>query len=303
MAPVKRDAFTLIELLVSIAIIAVLIALLLPAVQQAREAARRTQCKNNLKQLGLAVHNYHDQFNTIVPLRIGMDHSWTSLLLPQLEQVNLYQHYDFDHPWDDPVNQDAVKTVLSFLHCPSTAVDSNRLADIGVGGLSASPTDYGPTNVVHTSPHWLVPAGTPTRGVIIGHSPGTLSQILDGTSNTIMFIEDAGRPEHWVNGRRGPDNTSNGCHNPDVKGGKVVGSPWASRFNRVPLQGFNKDGVSCFGLCVMNCTNNGEPYSFHSGGVQSAFADGHVRFISESIDAHLFSALITAHGGEVIGEF
>jgi prepilin-type N-terminal cleavage/methylation domain-containing protein/prepilin-type processing-associated H-X9-DG protein len=306
MHTIRRNAFTLIELLVVIAIIAILIALLLcalllPAVQQAREAARRMQCQNNLKQLGLAVHNYHDQFNSIVPARILSRHSWMSLLLPQVEQANVYHTYDFDVPWTAAVNQTAVSTVLPFLHCPSTAANPDYLYTFN-SEFKASTTDYAPTSsVVPGSP--FAPNGK-LRGAIFGTSPGTLSHISDGTSNTTLFVEDGGRPEHWVSKqRRGPNVSNNGCGNFNVANGIVPGAAWALPVNSLPLHGFSYDGLSCQGPCVINCTNNNEPYSFHSGGVQGTFADGHVRFISENIDARLFAALYTSQGGEVAAAF
>ena len=131
----RRPAFTLIELLVSIAIIAVLISLLLPAVQSAREAARRTACRNNLKQIGLALHNYHDQFRVFPPSNTNdveqggwmgdplsrHIHSWASLLLPNLDDGNLYRSIDYNVSCLHPNNRDAASTVVSTYRCPSYA--------------------------------------------------------------------------------------------------------------------------------------------------------------------------------------
>src|SRR5882757_2755439 len=120
----RRRGFTLIELLVVIAIIAVLIALLLPAVQAAREAARRAQCMNNLRQIGLALHNYHDQYNTFPPAYVADAtgkpmHSWRVLLLPQLGEGQLYSEYDFSEPWDGPNNSRLLTRMPRVYACPS----------------------------------------------------------------------------------------------------------------------------------------------------------------------------------------
>ena len=128
----NRFAFTLIELLVVIAIIAILIALLLPAVQQAREAARRTQCKNNLHQLGLALHNYHDEYQCFPPAyTVDPDgkplHSWRTLILPYLEHGPLYATIDLSKPWDDPANKAAYATNIQAYRCPSASFPSALL--------------------------------------------------------------------------------------------------------------------------------------------------------------------------------
>jgi len=292
--------FTLIELLVVIAIIAILVALLLPAVQQAREAARRMSCRNNLKQLALAVHNYHDQFNVVVPQRIQSRHSWMALLLPHVEQSNLYNIYDFNLPWNNSRNQKAIRQFLSVLHCPSTPSDQSYLYDIG-GGRKASGTDYGPTSGVASSPFYRPKRSS--RGAINANSIMRLNTIKDGTANTLLFIEDVGRPQHWVKGRRGPDNSNNGCGNFNVSNGIVKGASWADPNNALPLHGFTYDGLRCPGPCAINCTNNNEAYSFHTGGIVAAFADGHVQMLSENIDYSLYAELITARGGEVLGDF
>lgn len=295
----RAPGFTLIELLVSIAIIAVLIALLLPAVQQAREAARRTSCRNKLKQLSLAVHNYHDLFNVVVPQRILQQHSWMALLLPHVEKSSVYNSYDFNVPWDHADNQDAVSALLSVLHCPSSPANASYLYDLG-NGKKASTTDYGPTSGF--APNQWSGSASDRTGAISQNTRGLMT-ITDGTSNTLLFVEDVGRPQHWVAGARGPATAINACPNFDVRNGLVLGAAWASPRNALPLHGFTSDGLQCPGPCAINCTNNNEAYSFHTGGMLVTFADGHARFLSENIAYQVYVHLITARGGEVLGEF
>lgn len=172
-----RSGFTLIELLVVILIIGILIALLLPATRSAREPARRSQCKNYLKQIGLALHNYHDQFKSFPPAwttdasgrRL---HSWRTLILPYLEQAELYKTIDFTKAWDDPVNAEAAKHLLDVYQCPSTTPDGNKTVYMAIVG-----------------PHAFL---TPEKS-------RTHSDIVDGASNTVAIVEvPAEQGVHWM---------------------------------------------------------------------------------------------------------
>jgi prepilin-type N-terminal cleavage/methylation domain-containing protein len=226
-----RRGFTLIELLVVIAIIAVLIALLLPAVQQAREAARRTQCRNNLKQIGIAIHTYHDAHRMFpsmdTPMTVGGSGnnfpyckmgSWTTLLLPELEQNNIYRQLDFNNAWDDTPNINFLTTVLPFFICPSAGTPDrivyNRIAHsvpgqvsgvmhyaaskglndswcVGRLGGNTTPNPPGPNAGFTHGPVKSTHAGAFGRSV-----PCRIRDITDGTTNTFLVGEGAGGP-NW----------------------------------------------------------------------------------------------------------
>jgi prepilin-type processing-associated H-X9-DG protein len=127
-----------------------------------------------------------------------------------------------------------------------------------------------------------------------------VANIRDGTSNTMLILEDAGRPEFWIRKGLGPDENYPGCANADVTNGRVPGAGWAHVGSPFPLHGFTNDGLSCPGPCAINCTNNNEAFSFHPGGVNAVFADGGVRFLSETMKIQTYAALITRAGREVI---
>ncbi len=175
----QKKGLTLIHLLVVLAILGVLVAFLLPAQRNARGAARRTQCKNNLKQIGLALHNYHDTYQAFPPAFTVDEngkplHSWRTLILPFVDQVSLYNKIDLSKPWDDPANAEAFKTRISAYQCPS------------------SPTDVLPT---HTTYMAVVTANSCFRPT----EPRVMSEISDDRGKTIMVIEvDTDQAVHWM---------------------------------------------------------------------------------------------------------
>lgn len=313
-----RRGFTLIELLVVIAIIAVLIALLLPAVQQAREAARRTQCKNNLKQIGLALHNYADT-HRIFPLETYSEArddgslyfgSWIPQTLAFFEQAGLANLYNHDYSFFDDPNRAAIETRLSLFECPSTPGGTQMTETLRVhtsGGWQiltdrgAFTSDYAAQRGVHSGTYPLyVPGGTSpsNEGIFGGGGTGTrFGNITDGTTNTILVHESAGRTE-WLRRDR-VNNTL--VRNPPEFGGWF--DYWAGPCAGW-MYGFEDDGVTTRGPRFINASNKwANPFSFHTGGVNVAMADGSVRFLSDTINNQIFMAICTDAGGEVVGEF
>jgi prepilin-type N-terminal cleavage/methylation domain-containing protein/prepilin-type processing-associated H-X9-DG protein len=292
----SRRGFTLIELLVVIAIIGVLIALLLPAVQKVREAANRMSCSNNLKQMGLALHNYHDPNGCFPPGQTDnhpRKHIWTPWILPYIEQDNLLRGYHFDVHFYYPENQDVIKQTIKIMLCPSAPVRLHVTYDDRPVGFvwETALSDYGALgNVDEMLAPDIIPGPIPPKpngawGVDMSFR---LADFTDGTSTTIMVTELAGRPTHYI---RGPQAAADGAH--------VYGAGWADWDNGFQLHGTTPEGVSP-GPCTVNCNNNKGIFSFHAGGANVLYADGSVRFMRETINIATLAALVTRAGGEVI---
>jgi prepilin-type N-terminal cleavage/methylation domain-containing protein/prepilin-type processing-associated H-X9-DG protein len=366
----SRPGFTLIELLVVIAIIAILIGLLLPAVQKVREAAARMTCSNNLKQIGLAVHNYESAYGKLPhpgqcdstggAATSYMTQSTATLLLPYIEQENVFRLMDQTvngfatynglngvviHPkaigavYNDPapayVNTVlAAKTKIKTYVCPSTPVSPERndpllfgafdymfvaVSDIEDGRVG-TPAASDPIGTRPTSSARRV--AVTEQGMLTCGEGRTIVGVADGTTNTILCIEDAGRahptagtfaslstrpspissdPVAWSGGTAGgrrmyawadPDAVTNGISGPSNSTG--------DRTAKINNKSTPVGGPADCRWTLNNCGPNDEPFSFHTGGVNCVMGDGSVRFMRDSISALTLKWLAGASDGQVI---
>jgi prepilin-type N-terminal cleavage/methylation domain-containing protein/prepilin-type processing-associated H-X9-DG protein len=306
-----KAAFTLVELLVVIAIIGVLVALLLPAVQAAREAARRTQCVNQMKQLGLAIHNFHD-VNNIFPAAddefvnnkgTAVQHAWVPRIFPFIEQQALFDRYDFQTNWDNANTNGAangpIKQIVPGTQCPSAPKQAQRLQ-----GQNRACYDYPatterlyPNPFLNANQASAVAVSDPHFIGVLGHNKVTggsndparhrFASVTDGTSNTFLLAECAGRNQQWWMGKR--------------QGGTFNNGPWGQPNARIKIGGCSTTSMSAAnGPRAVNCLNDKEIYSFHPAGANVCMADGSVRSVSTSLDLNVAVALLTRERGETI---
>ncbi len=324
-----RAGFTLIELLVVIAIIGVLIALLLPAVQAAREAARRTQCVNNFKQLGLALHNYHDAVGSFPIGRMGVGYSyapqrgqrrtWAFSALPYFEQTNLFNAINFNWQFYERPNTTVIRTPLAMLQCPSdmpSIQEPDTPYPRGKGNVAAN---WGNTHFYQNenrgaswpNPWNIGPLGT--QGTVMGNNyfmgapfkgnkSTKIAEFTDGTSNTILCAEVI----MGANAAGGAYDHRGDIFNDDYN--CTMFFTYTPPNSKIPDQmGGNAQGYPwcSYGKLpnVPPCTG-GTPFnaarSRHPGGVNTLFGDGSVKFVKNSVNVYTWRSLGSPNGGEVI---
>ncbi|HUG70813.1 MAG TPA: DUF1559 domain-containing protein [Pirellulaceae bacterium] len=300
-----RNAFTLVELLVVIAIIGILVGLLLPAVQHAREAARRMQCMNNLKQIGIAMHNYEAAHRRLPSSGQGLGsgpfgqnfdrHAFFTHILPHIEQANISNQYDFGAYYNQtPENLAITKQVLSIYICPSAGLRSGNADSEGFGAI-----DYGPTIHTNIDPNTGLPNSAFMVHGGLRWDYARISQITDGTSNTMALGEDVGRHDGMKSLYDDPvDAGSKRSHWRWAEPDNAFGVSYTPNFHRNPWGG----PPEC-GWIEMNCGPNDELFSFHVGGCYSLFCDGHVHFLTDSIDYRVLRGIVSSAEGEVVTDF
>ena len=331
----RRPGFTLIELLVVIAIIAVLIGLLLPAVQAAREAARRSQCVNNMKQIGLGLHNFESSQGFFPPsgirgsgycqpMNINVDGSGKVLpsgqrassyvfthVLPYLEQANVYNSYNIKIDFRSGVNSTAIATLIPSLLCPSSANsdkyhtfdDSNGdSADTGGPwrGVRAAVTDYAVSNGVENGL-----AATGSVDLTAGGQYSMLQNVTGGQPNNVTYhsqVTDGLSNTIMMSESAGRPHTyrAGGRRDTTVTPGEGASGGWADYDTGYTLHSFTVDGRKSPGPCFTSCYNGNEDYSFHPGGGDYLMGDGSVRFLKQTLNIRIYVRLLTRSNNEVL---
>ena len=335
----SRRGFSLVELLVVVAIIAVLVGLLMPAFQAARESARRMSCLNNMRQIGIAMLGFETAqgffapanstgAGAVWPPNAPREHGMFALLLPHLERGTMFAAlgYDYEHDWDAEINRPAAQVIIPTFACGS-APDGPRKITAPMYPTNTHRTwgpacnDYAAVVEVDGRMYAALGLSAPEKrqriGMLPTNSRTTAAHVRDGTSNTLALVECGNRPARFFNRQR--MSVRSGGATPDCDAhNDTLHAAWADNQATFELHGADaatgvpngfcyhtdttgrvpSSGTTGGGRCVMNCTNSDEPYSFHPAGINVAFGDGSVRFLSDDLDPLAMIALITRAGGE-----
>ncbi len=274
----RRRAFTLVEMLVVIAIIGGLLGILLPAVQQARAAARRTQCMNNMRQVGLAILGYEGVRKKLPPSHTkDPNHNILTFILPFMEQEAVYERFDLTVNWNKAPNTVARKAHITTFICPESKTPQREFVADYAANVKIQPAVYNP----------LIKAGKATSRKLWynmlrpDQRPVAVAEVRDGMSNSMLFFEDTGRP-YAYEGRQPTGSQS------------ITGSMWAD------VEAFYYTHSSCGDNQLMNCNNMNETYSFHTGGCYFLYGDCTVLFHAEVMNPEAFFARFTYNQGDRI---
>jgi prepilin-type N-terminal cleavage/methylation domain-containing protein len=302
--------FTLIELVTVIAVIAMLLAILLPAVLSARSAVRSIDCANKMRQIGIAIHSYNIVHAQLPPSKWGKEndtdsdniigHNILTFLLPYLEQHDIYNMINFSVDWRNNANKTATEREMPIFQCPETPRKNRHksfiyyVADYAVAesmqktndDTNTPPERYG---TKHLFDNGIVSARDNLHGMLQPDGKAvTVESVSDGLSNTMMFFECAARPFTYKLHRVFDSSVT-------ILSRASSSADWAS--NKAPF--YIQDTCGAGSMQLMNCTNNEEIYSFHVGGANFLFGDGAVHFIQDSTHPEPFISRFTATAGDV----
>ncbi|MBN2578705.1 MAG: DUF1559 domain-containing protein [Pirellulales bacterium] len=277
-ASTGHDGFTLVELLVVIAIVGILTALLLPAVQSAREAARRTHCANNLRQIGLAILQYEILYKRLPPPRHNHpEYSIHVLLLPYLELNQLHKRFHYDQNFDSTENRPVSESTVSLFVCPTASGGRHYVTDYSICGMIQGPVANALIAAGSIQPRLEFKS---VLYIFYDTDRVRLKDVKDGLSQSLMFFEDGGRPRCYRRRSLLDYDCSGPC--------------WADPDNYYVVQRTTWENYGCFeGTLFINCTNNNETYSLHPGGCNFCYGDATVHFLTEQIDPDAYVSLFT----------